>query len=343
MRYWAKASLAIITILTAGMALGQSGQMTGFALPGGNLHNHSVASSGALVGSVRDGHNQPVKDARVEVRNARDQQNISAAYTNNDGQFEIDNLPIGNYEVIVTHGLSQDREQVMVDGASAPATFHLADQESADAKAGNSTSVSVEEMKIPKKARQHFEKATEALKKQKLDDAAKETDAALAIAPRYAQALTLRGILKMDHGQTQDALNDFQSAVSSDPNYSMAYVATGAAYNSLGQYDNAARALDRAQELDPRSWQAHFEMSKAELGRQQYDAALREVNRASEIAPGAFAPMHLVRAHIYLSQKNYPEAMAELEAYLQKAPQDASAAEARKTLDKVRAFAATQR
>jgi regulator of sirC expression with transglutaminase-like and TPR domain len=53
--------------------------------------------------------------------------------------------------------------------------------------------------------------------------------------------------------------------------------------------------------------------------------------------------MHLVRAHIYLSQKNYPEAMTELEAYLQKAPQDANAAQARKTLDQVRAFAAARK
>lgn len=343
MRYWAKSSLTIITILTAGVAFGQSGQITGLSAANNNPRIHSAATSGMLVGSVRDGHDQPVPDARVELRSAREQQNITAAYTNNDGQFEIDNLPAGTYDVIITHGLAQDHEQVVIDGSSAPVTFRLAEQQAGDTKAGNNATVSVEEMKIPKKAREHFEKANQALKKQKLDDAVKEAEAALAIAPRYAQALTLRGILKLDHGQIQDALNDFQAAVSSDPGYGMAYVASGAAFNSLGQYDNAARALDRAQELDPRSWQAHFEMSKAELGRQHYDAALREVNRAVEIAPEAFAPMHLVRAHIYLSQKNYPEAMAELEEYLQKAPQDPNTAEARKTLDQVKAFTAAKR
>src|SRR5205085_8510626 len=168
------------------------------------------------------------------------------------GQFEIDNLPVGSYEVVISHGLAQERQQVAIEGATAPVTFRLAEQEAGDAKAGNSTSVSVAEMKVPKKARQHYEKAAAALKKQKLDEAAKETEEAIAVYPRYAQALTLRGILKMDKGQTQDALNDFQAAVTSDPGYSMAYVAIGSAYNSLGEYDNAARSLDRAEELDPR-------------------------------------------------------------------------------------------
>jgi tetratricopeptide (TPR) repeat protein len=341
MRYWAKFPPAIITILAAGLAFGQNGDITGFA-PAAPSRNHSAAATGVLTGSVHDDHNQPLKDARVELR-AMHGQNLTAAYTNGEGQFEIDNIPVGSYEVVITHELAQSREQVVIDGTSAPVTFRLAKQAAGDTHAGNSSSVSVAEMKVPKKARQHFEKAAEELKKQKLDDAAKEVEEAIAVYPRYAQALTLRGILKMDKGNIEAALNDFQSAVASDAAYPMAYVAIGAAYNSLGQYDNAARSLDRAQELDPRSWQAHFELGKAELGRQHYEAALREVNRASEIVPSPFPPMHLVRAHIYLSQKNYPEAMSELEAYLQKAPQDPGAFEARKTLDKVKAFAATQK
>jgi tetratricopeptide (TPR) repeat protein len=343
MRHWAIFPAAIITILAAGLAFGQSGDITGFSPAPANQRTHSsAAATGVLVGSVHDSHNQPLRDARVELRALRGQ-NVTSAYTNGDGQFEMANIPVGAYEVVITHGLAQSREQVVIDGTSAPMTFHLAEQGQGDAHAGNSTSVSVAEMKVPKKARQQYEKAAEELKKQKLDEAAKHVDEAIAVYPRYAQALTLRGVLKMDKGEVQDALNDFQAAVASDAGYGMAYVAIGAAYNSLGEYDNAARSLDRAQELDPRSWQAHFELSKAELGRQHYEAALREVNRASEIVPAPFPPMHLVRAHIYLSQKNYPEAMSELEAYLQKAPQDPGAAEARKTLDKVKAFAANHR
>jgi tetratricopeptide (TPR) repeat protein len=343
MRYWAKLFTFIITVAAAGVVWAQTPDpMLHSAVTPGMPAGARVQSfaTGSVVGTVRDANNQPVSNARVEIRNLSNQQATAAAYTGPDGSFQADGLPYGAYEITITHGLAQERQQMAVDGSTAPVTFRLSERSEADTKAGNQSTVSVAEMSVPKKARQHLEKAAEALKKQKLDQAQKEVEAALAAYPKYARALTMRGLMKMDQNHLQEALSDFQAAINADENYAMAYIAVGSAYNALGQYENAARALQRGEELDPRSWQAHFEMSKAELGLQQYDTALREVNRASEIAPDAFPPMHLVRAHIYLSLKNYPEAMTELEDYLQKAPQDSNAADARKTLAQVRAFTA---
>src|SRR5205823_10867791 len=163
MRLLAKIPLAIITILLAGLAFGQSAEVTGFAPAPATSHNRAGNAAGVLTGSVHDTHNQPVQDARVEVRGLRDGQTVSAAYTTAEGQFEIDNLPVGTYEVVISHGLAQERQQVAIEGATAPVTFRLAEQEAGDAKAGNTTSVSVAEMKVPKKARQHYEKAAAAL------------------------------------------------------------------------------------------------------------------------------------------------------------------------------------
>ena len=338
MQSWSKLSFLIITILSASLTFGQAGDVShGLAIGG---QNPIPGALGVLAGSVHDNNNKPLEDARVELRSLRTGQNVASAYSNSDGQFEIDQVPQGTYEVVVTNGLSQDRQQIAIEGVTSNVHFRLASGQSADAKLGNNSTVSVAEMEVPKKARQHYEKAAEDVKKSKLDEAAKELDAALAVDPHYAEALTLRGVLKMDQKHMEEALSSFQEAISSDPNYALAYVATGSAYNALGQYDNAARALERAQDLNPRSWQAHFEMAKTEIAREHYELALHEINRALDIAPEAYPPMHLVRAHIYLSQKNYPEAMTELEAYLQKAPQDANAAEARRTLDQVKAFAA---
>ena len=341
MQYWAKLPFLIITVLAASLTFGQiDDQLRGLAV---GSPNHVMSAPGMIIGSVHDSNDKPLKDAHVEIRNVRTGQNIASTYSNAEGQFEIDQVPVGTYEVVVTNGLAQDRQEIAVDGVTSNIRVRLATGQAADDKVGNNSSVSVAQMEVPKKARQHYEKAAEEVKKSRFDEAAKELEAALAVDPHYSEALTLRGVLKMDHSQMQEALSNFQEAISSDPNYALAYVATGSAYNALGEYDNAARALERAQELDPHSWQAHFEMAKAELGRVQYEVALREINRALDIAPEAYPPMHLLRAHIYLGQKNYPEAVGELEAYLQKAPQDANADQARKTLDQVKAFAAVQK
>ena len=103
------------------------------------------------------------------------------------------------------------------------------------------------------------------------------------------------------------------------------------------------RALERGIALDPTSWQGYFEIAKSLLAKQNFEASLRNINRAFELAPKDYLPIHLVRAHIYLGMKNYDEAMTELEAYLEHAPQDSTTDQARKTLDQVRAFAATKK
>jgi tetratricopeptide (TPR) repeat protein len=266
MQYWAKRSFLIITVLAASLAFGQFGDPSrGVPI---SSQTRIATALGMIAGSVHDTNNQPVKDARIEVRALRDGQTIASAYSNADGQFEIDQVPSGNYEIVVTSGLAQERQQLAIDGATANVNLRLASEPAADSKAGNSSTVSVAAMEVPKKARQHYQKAAEEVKKSKFDEAQKDLEAALAVYPHYAEALALRGILKMDHNQMPAALSDLQEAINSDPNYPMAYVAVGSCYNALAQYDNAVRALERAQELDPRSWQAHFEMAKAEIGRQ---------------------------------------------------------------------------
>ena len=95
--------------------------------------------------------------------------------------------------------------------------------------------------------------------------------------------------------------------------------------------------------LDPTSWQGYFELSKALLAKQNYEASLRNANKAFDLAPKDYPPLHLVRAHIYLGLKNYDQAMAELEGYLEHAPKDPTSEQARKTLDQVRAFVATKK
>jgi Tfp pilus assembly protein PilF len=297
-------------------------------------------ATSSISGSVRTPNDNPVANARVELHDVRTGQYVNATYTAANGTFEITNVPNGNYEVAITQGLHESREQVTVQGMPATVSVRLA----ADPppSTGNNSTVSVASMKVPEKARQYLRKAQEAMQKQRTEDAWKEVSRALQIAPEFAEALTARAVLKMDKGATQEAIDDLQKAITADENFPVAYVVMGAAYNLLEKFNDAERVIERSISLNPASWQAYFELSKAELGKQEYEGSLRNLNKAAEFAPKEYGPIHLVRAHVYLGLKNYPEAMSELEAYLERNPQSANAAAARKTLDEVRAFAATK-
>jgi len=216
----------------------------------------------SLSGMVRSSDGQPAKEARVEVTDLRTGQIVASAYTNFGGAFEISNLNRGTYEIVAQSGLAEVRERVNLDESDGMIGLRLPPVATAS-DAGNRYSVSVAQMKVPEKARKAFNNADSEVRKQKLEDAQKHLADALSIYPNYAEALTLRGILKLDAGQSDAARVDLEQAVDSDNNYSMAYIALGATYNLLTRWDDALRVLDRGVGLAPTSWQGYFEMGES--------------------------------------------------------------------------------
>lgn len=314
-----------------------------------DMRNRSPLSAGgsdgplaSISGSVRTGDDKPAKDARVELTNLSTGQVVAATYTSVNGTFDFSNIPNDDYEISVVAGLDEVRERVGVHGASANLNLRLPQPSREAAEVGSKTSVSVAQLSVPGKARNAFKKAQEAMTKQDLEKASKYVEEALSIHPEYSEALTLRGILKLDAGKIEEACSDLDRAIKADNNYPLAYFALGAAFNMQSKFDDALRTIDRGLALAPNSWQAYFELGKAFLGKGSYDAAVRQLNKAQDLGPKDYTLIHLVKAHALLGLKNYSEAMAELQWYLEKAPSgDRNSAAARETLEKVRAFAAT--
>ncbi len=291
--------------------------------------------SGVVTGS--DG--APIPDVRVEVRNEQTSRVIASTYTNNSGAFQFGGLPIAGYDVSAVRGLAETHEHLAAGdvGMNLRLRLNTASASQADGKA----TVSVAEYKVPQKARDAYHKAEVALSRNRADEVSKELAKALEIYPDYAPALTLRGVMSLDAAHPEVAVNDFDHAIKSDPGYSLAYTAMSAALNQLQKFDDAIRSADRAIRLSPNSWQSYFEMAKAYVGKADYQSALQQLSKAQSFLPKEFAPLHLVRAHVMLALKNYPEAMAELQQFLTLAPQDPNAGTAREAMAKLKAYMAS--
>jgi tetratricopeptide (TPR) repeat protein len=259
---------------------------------------------------------------------------VLTGYSDARGNFNIEQIPTGGYELVATKGINESRDRIHVAGMETAIVLHLSVQMTA---ADGSQSISVSQFRVPDKARKLYEKGNEALSKNKLADAKKYAEKALEIHPKFAEALTLRGILEMNDGATDEGLADFDSAIKADPNFALAYTTMGAALNQTQKYDDATRVLLRAVALQPTAWQAYYELAKASLGKGDYKTALNNVTRACQISQ-EYAPVHLVKAHALLGMKMYQEAVSELEVYLMREPSGASADSARKTLNKAKSF-----
>lgn len=330
--------ISILLLLTVMYAAGQDNNP--FA-----KHDRRHAPQGeafnTLNGSVCTMDGKPIRNARVEVHTLGAGETIASGYTLPNGSFEFTSLPEGVYEVVAIVGVQDARERVDFHQSEASVQLRIA-AETADTTGNRSGTVSVSQLKVPDKARRLFTKANELFEKQKLSQAREEVEKALQILPNYAQALTLRALLKLQDNHVDQARADLEQAVKDDYSYAMGFIVLGTTYNLMHRFDDAARTLEHGIVLQPASWQGYFELSKALLGKEQFEAALRQINKAAEMGPSNYAAIHLVRAHALLGVKDYNQAITELEQFLSSNPSSADSARARETMNQVRAFMASK-
>lgn len=262
---------------------------------------------------------------------------IATCYSNAGGSFEALNLRPGTYEVVAVDGIREARENVLLEGGMASVNLRMGGASASSApKMGT---VSIAELKAPEKARHLTQKAHDALRKSHREEAQKEIDQALAIAPDYPDALTTRAVLRLSANQPQAAIEDLDRAVKVDPSYGPAYLVLGAVFNQMGRYDEALRSLDRGSIYDPKSWQCAFESSKAWLGKREYARAVEQLNRAEKLTVrGMMAPIHLLRGYALMGEKHFAQASTDLEAYLSAEPNSELAGSARAALAQAKTF-----
>jgi Flp pilus assembly protein TadD len=311
--------------------------------PGQTNWNMSTRSYSSITGSVFGTDSRPVGQVRVELRDGRTGNLLTSAYTGIGGTFEFSQLPQGSYSVVAYSGVQQVEERVELHSVSSSITLRLP-TESAQPHDGNGRqTVSVAQYKVPEAAREELKKAREATLKNKLDEAQQHIEKALEIDPDYADALTLRAIIKLDSRDTEGAVADLEKAIQNDGNYAMAYMVLGSAFNTQSKFDYAIHALERAEKLAPDAWQTYFEMGRACDGKGDYQSAVRAFDRAQSLAPQEYPLIRLIRAHSLIGLTRYGDAIAELEAFLQKYPGGPDAEQAQRMLEKAKESAAVQK
>lgn len=320
----------------------QPGPPTGTQFPGVAPQTGPTAQhiTGSITGSVRTLTNKPVSNARVDVTSLTQGQPIATEYTGNRGNFEISDLPPGDYEVRAESGVSQASERIQVTDGQTWVTLRMP---APAVKGGNpnGATVSVQQLKVPDKAASFLRKANQAVNKNRLKEANKYISRALAVYPRYAQALAMRGILELQNGQVEQAANDANSAVQADPNYGTGYLLMGAALNVQKKFHEALRPLNRAEELVPNAWQGYFESSKALLQLGNFQQALQQINKAFTLVdPSQHPELHLVKGYSYMALHIYGPALAEFQTYVNQVPNGPYTAAIRSTLEKIRPLAA---
>jgi len=321
-----------LLIILLGTAAAQTTTMQHSQLPL-SAADANATTFGSVTGTVTTLDDRTLRDAHVELRNIMTGAMLTSTTAAPDGSFQIYNIPPGTYEVSASSGTHEAREQIEIRSTPVSVRLQLA-TESHELPA---STISVSQINVPDKARHEYARAEEAYGKNKLPEAREHLERALAKAPRFAEALTLRGILELNQGKLQEALSDLQQAVAADPGYARAYIAQGAALNLAEKFDDAIRSLQSGAALAPDSWQAYFELSKAMLAKDQYEESLKYATKAADLMSD-FPQIGMVKAYALFGMHRYQEATSELERFLAREPSGPQAEYAHATLNQARAL-----
>jgi tetratricopeptide (TPR) repeat protein len=213
-----------------------------------------------------------------------------------------------------------------------PVPEHSLQESSAHAYA---SPVSVATLKASSRARNLMEKARKAALRQDLPEAIKQADAALALCPDYAEALTIRSYVALSEARMEGALADAQHAMKADPSLALAYSAAGSALNKLNRPDEALAILLRGYQIDHRCVTCSFELARSYYLSHDYPTAIRylEITDALHPLPPLAHDVQFVRGYTLLALKHYEEAKHCLLAYLSAEPNSTSASRVHATLE----------
>jgi tetratricopeptide (TPR) repeat protein len=278
-----------------------------------------VSRRSLIHGLIVTAQGQPVACATVEMRDLRGRK-IATGFTDTAGKFAITTAAQpGEYMLLAAKELQIEDERITLDQPDREVTIALpAAPRTAVAMSLPMYAVSVQELRVPGKARAHLKLAQEKFSRSNLAGAQREIDQALQVDSIYAAAFSMRALLRLALRDFSGAIEDATLALTLDPGEADACVALATAYNSRGEFQMAEAAALRALAMRPDFWQGRLELAEAFYGQGRLILALRELDELNKDFPDT----HLVRGNILVLLSRSEEAAKEFSQFLHEAPND---------------------
>jgi tetratricopeptide (TPR) repeat protein len=177
--------------------------------------------------------------------------------------------------------------------------------------------VSVAALRIPDKAWAHLSRAHDAAVARREPEFEAEVALALAIEPKFAEVYILRATHAADLGDYEKSLAYALEAQRIDPYVHWATLVRVSDCNALHRFTEARALLNSLPAADAPSWAVNYERTRTAIGLADAEAALRFSAIALQTVPESFRDnAHLLRANALQLSQRLPEAIAELQAYL---------------------------
>jgi tetratricopeptide (TPR) repeat protein len=291
---------------------------------------------GTIEGSVLiDGATPPAAQIRVQVR-ALTGGDIATTFTDSTGRFQA---PTSAGSVLVTvqeagYEPVEQRVDVSRDGGASGLLITLrklkaglVDRVSMADPAGYT--VSVQDLKVPGKARHDFEKGLARLQKKDAEGSLSYFKEATNVFPNYSEAYYQIGLANLELRRGDDAEQALQRAIDlSGGRHAEAQVALGALLCDRQSYLDAERVLRRAIEVDGNSWKGHLFLGQALFGQNRLQEAENSAREVLLRRPDV-SSAYILLANIHIRRHEYILGIQDLDTYLSMRPNGSNSQQAR--------------
>jgi tetratricopeptide (TPR) repeat protein len=301
---------------------------------------------GKIVGTIRvlrgDFPANPVL-VRIEMRGSP----IGSAYCDDQGRFGFYGLVANEYHISVdddayepvseTTQLNPDVSPVnYVQLTLTPRPSAKKDTLPPHAEGSNPYLVDPADYnrQFPKKTLKEFDKGVSAEHKGKTDDAIEHYERALSYSPTYYPAHNNLGSLYLSRQNFGGAQEQFEAALKANQNDVEAYFNLANVLLLTQHYPEAERQIQEGLQRRPDSAFGHFLQGSLYSRTGRPELAEKSLQSAQQLDP-KMSQVYLQLVNLYVQQKRTPEAITELEAYLQKFPDSPFSPKARDLLKRL--------
>jgi len=288
---------------------------------------------------VTDEDNRPVRGVLVQLLSGTGNV-IFQTFLNEQGFADLTGVTEGRYKVRASGDDIEDttgQEFVIFAGQSYYDAMLTVHRKPRTAQPSLNSMVHVTDLNVPLKARENFDKGTEALSSNQLQQARDYFEKAIHEYPEYAAAYNNLGIAWLREGKTEEGSTALRKAISLNPHLISAFRNLAGLTFKEGKLPETEDLLSRSLVDDPSDAEGLALLSKVQLARGKMDEAIANAKKVHAQPHEKYAFVHFIAASAFNAQGQDHQAIREYKTFLKEAPNHSSAPEARAAIQTLQA------
>ena len=248
-------------------------------------------------------------------------QNAGQQPADSSGHFQFDYVEKKDYTLVVTaDGYQPATQEVDLRyGNRLFVTIRLAPLDH-KLKEDRGDVTSVEDLKVPDRAKRKYAKGDRALKARNFSAAERLFEQSVKEYPCYAQAQLGLATVLIAKKQSSQAEAALRKSIQCSPAFLDAYVELSQLFNAEKRFGDSLELLQPAIVRSPDTWQLRYQMGVAHYGMKQYEQAEKDFLGARSLNQTPPPILHIKLADVYLKKSDFGKAYAEMQSYLSEQP-----------------------